>query len=146
MTTDYKLTCVIIDDFTSRSLSEFSAYDIQYYDYAKSYTSYTVDSYGYYLGYDYGDVDSYGIVPGSESYSWYNLNDLTGQSLSSFTGYNYLRASTGNFTDLYYGYVPPRFNMRLADSFSTFFGARTRRETPMKSTNLLSPQRRVFTL
>jgi hypothetical protein len=106
MTTDYKLTCIIIDDFTSRSLSEFSAYDIQYYDYAKSYTSYTVDSYGYYLGYDYGDVDSYGIVPGSESYNWYNLNDLTGQSLSSFTGYNYSGTSTGNFTNLYYGYDP----------------------------------------
>jgi Domain of unknown function (DUF4214)/RTX calcium-binding nonapeptide repeat (4 copies) len=106
MAVDYKLTCIIVDDFTTRSISEFAGYDIQYYDYAKSYTSYTSDYHGKYNGYDYGDVDSSGILQQTVDYDWFNLNSLTGQSLSSFTEYSYAGASTGNLTGLYYGYDP----------------------------------------
>lgn len=84
MTVDYKLTCIIVDDFTTRSISEFAGYDIQYYDYAKSYTSYTADSHGKYYGQDYGDVDSSGIILSTVIYDWFNLNNLTGQTLAFF--------------------------------------------------------------
>ena len=106
MATDYKLTCVIIDDFTSRSFTEFSGFDIQYYDYAKSYTSYTGDSHGYYYGYDRGDVDYSGILTNNVVYDWFNVNNLTGFDLNAFTGYKNGGSSLNNFTNLYYGNDP----------------------------------------
>ena len=106
MTIDYKLTVIIVDDFTSRSFSEFSAYDIQYYDYAKSYQSYFVDSYGKYSGTDYGDVDATGIVSGTTIYDWYNVKQLTGLSSDPFAGNVYAGSSLNNLTGLYYGYDP----------------------------------------
>ena len=106
MAIDYKLTCVIIDDFTSRSFTEFSGFDIKFYDYAKSYTSYTGDSHGYYYGYDYGDVDVSGILTNNVVYDWFNVNNLTGFDLNAFTGYTDGGSSYNNFTNSYYGLDP----------------------------------------
>jgi len=119
VTLDYKLTVVIIDDFTSRSFTEFSNYDIQYYDYAKTYTSYTGDSYAYYSGFDYGDVDYSGILTDTVSYGWKNVNSLTGLSLSPFSGYTFNRFSDNNPTGYYYGYDPEVIDYTFYDNIDS---------------------------
>ena len=83
---DYKLVCVIIDDFSSRSISEFSNYNITYYDYAASYTQYGVDEFwsNGYNSYDFGDIDYVGNL-GDHEYGWYNLDDLDSLSYSFST-------------------------------------------------------------
>lgn len=83
---DIKVVSVVIDDFTSKSLYEFSDYNVTYYDYGVSYTQYGIDEFWFdgFSNYDLGDVDYAGDL-GDFSFGWSNLDNLNSLSYSFST-------------------------------------------------------------